>query len=350
MFEDRTPENIKAEIIAKLSPAIDTREGSFFHDLIGPVSVELYKMYRAFLEMELMIYVNETSGPYIDKRAEAYGITRKEGVAALGVLTFYGQEGTPVPKGTVAVSRSGAEYETLEETAIREGMAQVDAAARKPGRVFNREGGEALELLGGLPGIERVEAGPFLGGADPETDGELVQRIYAYWRKPSTSGNVYDYERWALRAEGVGAVKVFPLANGPGTVTVVIAGPKKLPVDAETVERCRAYIEEERPIGAAVTVKSAAELRVQVSARVALTGERTLGEVKEDFAAAVEEYLRNIAFVRHSLLYHRIVYLLMGLEGVADFAELAVNGQTENIALAEECVPVLEGVELVALV
>ena len=60
--------------------------------------------------------------------------------------------------------------------------------------------------------------------------------------------------------------------------------------------------------------------------------------------------LRNIAFVRRSLLYHRVAYLLMGLDGVADFAELTVNGQTENIDLAEECVPVLEGVELLALI
>ena len=344
MFEDRTPENIKAEIIARLSPAIDTREGSFFHDLIGPVSVELYKMYRAFLEMEPMIYVDETSGPYIDKRAEAYGITRKEGVAALGVLTFYGQEGAPVPKGTAAVTRGGAEYETLEETAIREGMAQVDAAARKPGRVFNREGGEALELLGGLPGIERVEAGPFLGGADPETDGELVQRIYAYWRKPSTSGNVYDYERWALRAEGVGAVKVFPLANGPGTVTVVIAGPKKLPVDAETVERCRAYIEEERPIGAEVTVESAQGAPLSFAAEVTLEEGCTAEAARAAWQANLEAWLREISFEQYTVSYNRAAYLLLAVEGVQDFSQLTLNGGTESLHLEGHQVPVLEGV------
>lgn len=266
----------------------------------------------------------------------------------MGVLTFYGKDGTPVPKGTVALTQAGAEYETVEETVLRKGIAQVEAVSREVGRVYNLPGGEPLELLGGLSGIERVEAGPFQGGADPETDGELVQRLYAYWRKPATSGNVYDYERWALSVEGVGAVKVFPLANGPGTVTVVIAGPKKQPVDAETVARCRDCIEEQRPIGAAVTVKSAEHLPVQVSASVALTGEKTLEQVRQDFAAVLEEYLQSIAFVRPSLLYHRAVYLLMGLEGIADFAELTVNGQTGNIPLAEECVPVLEEVELLA--
>ena len=58
----------------------------------------------------------------------------------------------------------------------------------------------------------------FIGGAEAETDEELIDRLLLRLRTPATSGNAYHYLQWALEVEGVGNAKVFPLDNGPGTV------------------------------------------------------------------------------------------------------------------------------------
>ncbi|SEU20227.1 Baseplate J-like protein, partial [Enterocloster clostridioformis] len=51
-------------------------------------------------------------------------------------------------------------------------------------------------------------------GSDEESTKALLERYLTKVQKPSTSGNRYDYYNWAMECEGIGAAKVFPLANG----------------------------------------------------------------------------------------------------------------------------------------
>lgn len=55
-----------------------------------------------------------------------------------------------------------------------------------------------------------------------ETDAELLARLLEYIRRPPAGGNKYDYEKWALEVEGVRAAYCYPLAQGLGTVDVLI--------------------------------------------------------------------------------------------------------------------------------
>ncbi|MFA7465526.1 MAG: baseplate J/gp47 family protein, partial [Syntrophales bacterium] len=55
-----------------------------------------------------------------------------------------------------------------------------------------------------------------------ETDAELLARLLEYIRRPPAGGNRYDYVKWALEIDYVAAAWCFPVAQGPGTVDVVI--------------------------------------------------------------------------------------------------------------------------------
>ena len=55
-----------------------------------------------------------------------------------------------------------------------------------------------------------------------ETDEELLARLLDYIRRPPAGGNQYDYIKWALTIDGVERAWCFPLAQGLGTVDVVI--------------------------------------------------------------------------------------------------------------------------------
>ena len=60
---------------------------------------------------------------------------------------------------------------------------------------------------------------------------------------PATSGNVYHYQQWALEVSGTGAAKVFPLADGPGTVTVLVVDSDKKISSSLPGRTAEAYIE-----------------------------------------------------------------------------------------------------------
>lgn len=55
-----------------------------------------------------------------------------------------------------------------------------------------------------------------------ETDAELLARLLTYIRRPPAGGNQYDYVKWAKELDYVAEAWCFPLAQGLGTVDVVI--------------------------------------------------------------------------------------------------------------------------------
>lgn len=60
-----------------------------------------------------------------------------------------------------------------------------------------------------------------------------------------------------MEVAGVGSAKVVELPGGPGTVGVTLVDSNDRAPSEEIVEAVTAHIEEERPIGAAVTVTAA---------------------------------------------------------------------------------------------
>lgn len=340
MFENMTPESIKAAIKAALPFELDTAEGSYTDDLMGPLALELWKAYQTLDAIVPMVYVDETSGAFIDKRCAYYGITRKEGARAAALLTVTGADGANVPKGTVFLTDDGLEFAAARAATLEGETAELPVEAAATGAGYNVPAGKITRQLSSIAGVTAVrnrEAAA--GGSDPESDAALVARLYARLRRPATSGNASHYEGWALEVEGVGAAKILPLENGPGTVGVLIVGHDKRPVDQSVVARCAAHIEAERPIGASVTVESAAALPIHVAADVSIDGTATAAAVAEAFGRRLADYLDEIAFRQYTLPYSRVAYLLAGVDGVLDYSGLTVNGGTANIAVGPKQVP-----------
>jgi len=55
-----------------------------------------------------------------------------------------------------------------------------------------------------------------------ETDSSLLARLLEYIRRPPAGGNKYDYVKWAKAIDNVVAAYCYPLAQGLGTVDVVV--------------------------------------------------------------------------------------------------------------------------------
>lgn len=343
MYEDRTPEAIKAEILGAIRSDLQTREGSFTDDMSGPLAVQLYKMYIALNRVFGMVFVDETSGIYLDMTANEIGIDpRKEGEKACVTLKITGEPGIFIDAGKQFLTKDRLVYLLDEDTVIGEdGVALATAAAEKVGVRYNVEADEIhfqLETQAGISAVTNPESAQ--GGADSESDESLFTRIDAARKKPITSGNIYHYEKWALEAAGIGAVRVFPLWAGPGTVKVLVVDDHRQPVDSLTVERCAQHIESVRPVGADVTVESAQGVTISVSAQVRLKEGVDPEEVQRKFQTYLKEYLSALAFRDNTVRYNRIGALLMGTSGVTDYRELQINGAAESVALTDLQVPI----------
>ena len=353
-FENMTPEVIREAIIENTGSSVSTQEGSFASDMAAPVALEMSKVYGEIDKtLDIMFVEGDESagGEYLDRRASEFGIQRKPGIKATGAVTFTGSNGTTVRAGTIATTGDGLRYVTDSDVMIAPDTATVNVTATDVGVAYNVPAGEVSRMHRNLVGVQSVtNAEPIMGGQDTETDEALRERLLIRMRTPATSGNIYHYMQWALEVPGVGAAKITPLQYGNGTVGILIVGNNKEPVAPEVVAACLAHIETERPIGASPTVASAVGLGIAVTASVHLSGGASLSDVQAKFAGLLQEHLESIAFVDYTLSYNRVSFLLMSVEGVLDYASLLINGDDENITIADNEVPVLQGVTLNAII
>lgn len=344
-LDERSPEQIKQDILDRMPGSLDTREGSFLSDMIGPLALEIWKDKEARRAMEGMFYVSESSGPYLDKAAAVFGIVRKPGTKARAVLHCTGQDGAVIPAGKVFLAGS-LEFVVLEQAVVAEGQAQVLVEAAQPGRQYNVEAGAIGGQYENLAGLTAVSSQAAAGGIDEETDQALYRRYREHLQNPATSGNLAHYRQWALEVDGVGHAAVLPQMEGPGTVGVILADPEGRPVSQQTAQLCAGHIETLRPVGASVIVQPAQGLTIDISAQLRLEASTTLELVKERFTADLAAYFGQSAFSKRQLIYHRIAYMLLNIPGVADYRQLTLCGGQQDIQIGETQAAVLGEVAL----
>lgn len=350
MYEDYTPERIQQQIRERAGTTVLTGEGSFFEMHTKPVAYVLNELYHTLDALIPIAFVDETSGLYIDKRAGEFGIARKPGQTATVALTLTGSEGCSVPTGTLFRTEDGLEFATIAPVTIDgTGTATVIAAASEIGVVYNIPAGTIVRPTQSVSKLDTVtNAEAAAGGMDEETDEALLERLYAYWREPATSGNRYHYEHWAMGVNGIGAARCIEVWNGPGTVKVFVADMNIQPVKDELLQAVTAEIEKERPVCADVTVESVTGVEISIAASITVTTSGTLESVKKEFVESLEDYIRYTVFDAPYLSYNQIAYLLMSADDIVDYDALTINGAKDNIALTLGQVPVLGTVEVTA--
>jgi uncharacterized phage protein gp47/JayE len=329
--------------------AYPAEEGSFLHDAFAPVAAEVDLLTDEVLPAAMdAIMVDSSTGSDLDRVALAYGVYRKDAVAATGEVVFQGIAGTEIAR-YVPVSTAGGRIFLTDAGSIisSSGYVTVPIIAVQPGAEGNVAAGSIVMIPIALAGVESVSnSSATQGGSDEEDDASFRQRLLMRIQLPSASGCEADYVRWARDVPGVDGARCIGLWNGPGTVKVIIAGNNMQPADLETITRCSVFIESVRPIGAEVTVVSAQALAVDIAATVTLASGYSLSLVEDAFTETVRTYLSEQAFAATYLSYARIGSLLLKVEGVEDYSLLTLNGTAGNIALSDEAVPVLGTVTL----
>ena len=337
-----TQEEILSQLLSEISDEFDKSVGSFFYDIDKPISDKLAKiLYNAALDCKNGFAIT-ASGKYLDNKVAEQGLVRKDATSATVTVTIKGTPGSTVSIGDKVASDalifSVTESRTLDSTGTTKVTAQCDTF----GKVGNVPTGAVNRFPVTLPGLVSViNEESASGGFDAETDEELRERYFEKVSLPATSGSKYHYVMWAKEVGGVGDAKCLPLWNGNGTVKVIIINSDKGVADSDLIERVAEHIEESRPIGAEVTIESAAPLVININAKVVLADSGGIEKAKAQITESINSYLKKNTFHNTYISYAQIGGCILSCTAVADYCDLRVNNGTENIEIGETQVPVL---------
>lgn len=331
-------EDILSDTLNRVSDDFDKREGSMIFDAVSPVSVEMVHLYIALEYMLKQSFAETADREYLIKIAKSVGVDILPPTTSIILATvdpadleLDNEDRFNVDELNFKVIRKVDEgiYALECETAGQIG--NVKDVSFTP--IQDIEGFNSLTFKK----IERY-------GEDEESTEHLRNRYFIKVREPATSGNIYHYRRWSLEVNGVGAVKVFPLWNGNGTVKLVIVNNKMEVADAPLINEVKKHIEEVRPIGATVTVVSAKNKSISITANVKTVQGAGLDNITNVFKSKVKDFFKDNVFKTSYVSLAKIGNILLETDNVLDYSELKINGVTANIELEDEEIPLLSDV------
>ena len=342
-YNQETYEVIRERILNRMSNDIDKREGSFVSNMISPTAVEFAKYYIELDNLLSIMFLEDATNEYLDKKVYDFGVERKLGTVARGNVKITGENGTHIPSGSELVSQSGLSFFTIEDVWIDKGEAIVTVNAADVGIEYNIIQNSIDKFVDNIYGVESVvNEEEFTEGTNSETDEELRERFFEVIRRPATSGNIYHYEQWAKEIDGINQARVKPLWNGPGSVKVIVSNNNEL-VEEDVVLKCQEHIDSVRPIGANVTVITPEALDVSITANIYIEEGYSSTVAKIEFEENLRSYLSGCEGI---IVYTRIASCLGSVEGIADYTELKINGVMSNISYDDEKLPIIKSIAL----
>ena len=179
---------------------------------------------------------------------------RKAASFATGQVTVTGQIGGTVDTGAL-LNWNGIDFQVVTGKTLAATSEDVDVIALTAGAAGNADALAQFKFLSGVTDIDAlavVAAPGFAGGADQETDAELIARYIAVIQLPPHGGADFDYVYWATELPGITRAWLTQ-EMGPGTVTLrvmldtVRAAQQGVPTQAD-LDLVEAHIDAKRPV------------------------------------------------------------------------------------------------------
>ena len=329
----------------------DKRQGSLIYDALAPNAAETATFYADLDMLEDRTFADTANGEDLTRRAAERGVLRKAAVKA----TFYGHfldaEGAEYP---VEMGRRFFLEEYYYVVIGREDDGRYVLECETAGACGNDYLGNLipLETMDGLAEATLEELRT--DGEDEEGDEELRNRYFGSFDADAFGGNIADYKRKITALQNVGGVKVYPGWNGGGTVkTVIIDQGWRAPTEIELADLQNQIDPESRgegygiaPIGHQVTAAGVAEVICNVTLGITMAEGAVQETVLADIRSRFETYFEDLRkkWADSTNLTVRISYLesrALDAEGVVDISDCSINGESGNLVLEADEIPVL---------
>ena len=174
--------------------------------------------------------------------------------------------------------------------------------AETEGELGNKFIGTLLPLdnFNGL--AEAVLTEILIPARDTESDDDLRKRIIEAKEVVTFGGNISDYYYLTSGIDGIGAVQVYPVWNGGGTVRLVILDDSYHSASSVLIDRVQQLIDPTKdgqglgyaPIGHKVTVAGPTQKVIDVSFELTLNSGITYPQVEAQIKSVVADYFDKV--------------------------------------------------------
>lgn len=369
-----TYQQILQQLLDQVPNTYDKRDGSPIQTAAGMAAYGFEQFYIALSTVQREGLIQTATGEQLDMLSIIAGTTRYQASPAVRLGIF----NIEVPIGSRFSTINGENSIDFEATAVTtgpdEGSYYYQLTAETPGTIGNDYAGPILPITA-IPGLTSAQITDILvPGDDTETDSAYRERVYEALNDRPFGGNIAAYRQAILAIDGVGALQVYPTWNGGGTVKCVILGADTfLPASPTLVENVQTAIDPivnqglglgMAPIGAQVTIGTATEVSVNITATLLLAPGYNIEQVQPLVQQQIENYLLSVRQewdtnvsatgieYAANVYVARITAAIVGATGVVNVNALTVNGGTADLELTEtgatQQIPVIGTVTLSA--
>lgn len=350
-YENMTFEVIMKRLLERIPNNMDKREGSIIYDALAPAAIELALLYIEFGIIENESYADTASREYLIKRAAERGIIPYAATYAV-VEGQFSPTTINIPIGS-RFNCDNLNYVVTKKVA--DGIYQLQCETLG---VEGNVSSSTLIPIDYISGLETAEITSVLvPGEDEEETESLRQRYFDSFNTTAFGGNKTDYIQKTNAIEGVGSTKVTPVWNGGGTVLLTILDSNFDKATDTLISIVQNEIDPTKdatglgiaPIGHVVTVNTADEVTINISATFTFDTSYTFSNLKTQIEDVIKEYLLDIrkdwANNDESLVRIRqIETKILNIEGIIDIYNTKINGSTSNFTLTKYQIPIFGGV------
>lgn len=311
---------IRADIlrdIANQQPSASTGADSDFAIRANASGSAIEGLYQHQQWIARQILPDTADSDYLERHASQRRIYRKVASFATGIVRFTGTAGSAVLIGTECRLNNGLTFVTRAAALIGAGgTADIPADAVVAGLPGNQVAGTVLTLSAAPSGIQSAASiVSMTGGAEIESDADLLVRLLIRMRLPPAGGAVHDYAAWALEVPGVTDAYIYTQRRAANSVDVVIEAAGGLP-SAQLIADVSAYINSQRPPCADVLVIAPQLVVVNIAAVLTLSG-TTLALATARINSVLQAYFATL-HVGDVVRRVKIESLITGVIGVVD--------------------------------
>ena len=364
----KTFSNILSEMLSYVSVELNKREGSLIRTSLAAAAWAIEGIYINLANIQKQAYALYATGEYLDYKVAEAGLTRKSATAAVRAARF--NMAPPLNSRFQVKDASQNVYYYLSSNAVYSPSTEYPDApylgkvtCEEAGTIGNEYSGDlgSVDYVSGL--TTAILLGIEIAGTDQESDDSLRERYKAVVGTVNFGGNISSYRNYILEQSGVGGVQVYPTWNGPGTVLCSVIDSNYKPIGNTKISELQYLICPPdagntnpsangygmAPIGAAVTITTANEVQITITADVKIktSSSRTLAEIQADAETDVKAYILelckewgtmgsfNIPTYTIIIYVNRIIGILNSIDGVEVANLVRINGSASDLILNE---------------
>lgn len=313
-------DRIQEDFISRLSLAGAVLRRSVVYALSRVLAGAAHMLHGHLEYLSRQLFLDTSDGEYLLRQASVYDLSPTAATFATGTVTVTGTNGTVIEAETVLLRSDGAEYTVDADVTISGGTATAAVTAELAGADGTLTAGVVLTFESPIAGANSTAAvaSSTADGTDEETTEALRIRLRERLQEPPQGGAESDYLLWSKEVAGVTRVWVDGGGLGPGTVVVRFVRDNdvgSIIPSAGEVAVVQAYLDDRRPVTAAVTVAAPVETALDLTLAVEPDTTAVRGAVE----AELEDLLLREAEPGATLLLSAIRTAIGTAAGLEDY-------------------------------